>query len=107
MTTEWRRGLWAAGITLAAAAIVVAGAWFLAMGWSATRGGGRVLVAGAALVGMAAAALTPLLARRDRHRAAALTATVAALTPTGFAYPLNVVMLGVAGGELARRRRAR
>jgi hypothetical protein len=73
---------------------------------SGTAGGTAWLVALSAVATLGGLAL--LVGRRQRrHLVAAVALVLVALSPTGFAYPLNLAVLALAVAQLALLRRAR
>jgi hypothetical protein len=85
----------------AAAVTVGVGLWFALTAWPEFSGWNQAFIVTSGTVGMTAAIAVPPLSRRNRHGFAALCATAAALTPTGFAYIGNILMIVVAGLEAA------
>lgn len=81
-----------------AVATIAVGVWFAV----AAQGNmtNTAAVYGLALAGIAGAVATPFLVARDHHVLAALTAFVAVVTPAGFAYLPNLLMVGIGFNEL-------
>jgi len=92
---------------LSVAAVLITGAAFTVVGWEEFVGSGRAWVVVLLAVGGAAAAAVVPLSRAGNHGAAALAALVALVTPTGFAYPVNTLMVVVAVVEAVRAWRSR
>jgi hypothetical protein len=92
---------------LSAAAVLITGAALTVVGWDELAGSGRAWGVVLLAVGGAAAAAVVPLSRSGNHGAAALAALVALVTPTGFAYPVNALMVVVAVVEAARAWRTR
>ena len=95
---------WGEGLSVAA--VLITGVAFAVVGWDEFVGSGRAWVVVLLAVGGAAAAAVVPLSRAGNHGAAALAALTALVTPTGFAYPVNALMVVVAVVEAGRARRS-
>jgi hypothetical protein len=87
---------------LSVAAVVATGVAFTVVGWDEYVGSGRAWVVALLIVGAAAAAAVIALGRAGLHAAAAVAALAALVVPTGFAYPVNALMVVVAVVEVGR-----
>lgn len=92
---------------LSVIAIIASGVWFLIDSWGTLEPSGRVWVGTAAIVGIGSAASVIPFSRGGHHAFAATASIVAVLTPTGFAYAANILMVIVAVIEIVRIRSKR
>jgi hypothetical protein len=100
------RDLWSWFEALAIGLLIATGLGFTIVGWSTFEGTGRTWVLLALLVGLLSAIAVIPLRNGGHHVAAAAAALISIVTPTGFAYVANLLMIFVAIIELARTRSA-
>jgi hypothetical protein len=93
--------------TISVVAVIVAGIAFTVAGWDQFVGAGRVWVVLLLLIGVAAAAAIAPLRRTGHHALAGVAATISLVTPTGFAYLANMLMIVVVMVEFSRAWRGR
>jgi hypothetical protein len=84
------------------AAVLITGVAFTMVGWDEFVGSGRAWVVALLIVGGAAAAAVIPLGGLRLHAAAAVAALASVVVPTGFAYPVNALMVAVAVVEAVR-----
>jgi nitric oxide reductase large subunit len=77
---------------------IAVGVWFVVDAQGSMTN--TAAVYGSAVFGIAGAVATPFLVARDDHVLAALAAFVAVVTPAGFAYLPNLLMVGIGLNEL-------
>jgi hypothetical protein len=83
---------------LGAVTTAAVGVWFVVDAQGTMTNAGAIY--GMAVVGIAGAVANPFLVARNHHVLAALAAFVAVVTPAGFAYVPNILMVGIGLNEL-------